>query len=68
MKQTRSNRTYGFVRLDVILVLTHYNEAKHRSGRDIILSYGKDGYAVILHPIDDFSVPEVWYIAMLMLA
>lgn len=45
---------------DVILLLCYHTEIIQQSGgQDVIKKYGKDGYAVIWYPIDDFGVPTV---------
>jgi len=45
--------------IDVILLLCYHTEIVQQSGgQDILKRYGKDGFAVIWYPIDDFGVPN----------
>eukprot|EP00026_Physarum_polycephalum_P012480 Phypoly_transcript_12793.p1 GENE.Phypoly_transcript_12793~~Phypoly_transcript_12793.p1 ORF type:complete len:274 (+),score=32.28 Phypoly_transcript_12793:172-993(+) len=45
--------------IDIILLLCYHTEIIQQSGgQDIQKRYGKDGFAVIWYPIDDFGVPN----------
>jgi len=45
--------------IDIILLLCYHTEIIQQSGgQDVMKKYGKDGYAVIWYPIDDFGVPN----------
>jgi len=44
--------------IDVVVLLLYQSEVVQQTGgQDLLKRYGKDGYAVIWYPIDDFGVP-----------
>jgi len=44
-------------KIDVIICLSWQRECKERVGFDLLEKYGKDGFAVLYFPIDDFHTP-----------
>ncbi len=45
-------------KIDVIVCLSWKDECEARVGFDLLDKYGRDGFAVIYFPIDDFHVPK----------
>src|SRR2546430_2151364 len=44
--------------IDVIICLSYQSECQHKTGgTDLLAKYGKDGFAVLYFPIDDFKTP-----------
>jgi len=44
--------------IDVLVLLCYQSEVvKQTGGQDLIKRYGRDGFAIIWYPVDDFSVP-----------
>jgi len=45
--------------IDVIVCLCYHTEIiQQTGGHDLIKKYGKDGFAVIWYPVEDFSIPQ----------